>query len=404
MTDPTDRPLRAPADFAIVLSGGGARGAYQAGVLRGLGRHLPDLRFPIIAGVSAGGINSVFLAAHPGPLGSAAPDLAEIWRRLTAADIFKVDAQSLAGQFTRWMARLASGGSPHAPEVRGLVDTQPLHALIENAVATVDGEIVGIDQNLAGGLLHAVALTTINYSTGQTVTWVQGRDIRSWHRPRRPCFHTRLTVAHVMASAALPLFFPAVRLGDSWHGDGGVRLDAPLSAALHLGAKRILAISPRYEMTEEEAGSQKICGYPAPAQILSHLMNAIFLDVIDRDARQLAMMNKLLTRLPPEDRQGLRPVDIVVVRPSQDLGGLAGDYEHRLPRALRHLTRSLGTPETSTSDLISFVMFQPDYMEQLMEIGERDVEARIDEIRALAGGAGEAGGEAGEPAPPAIAG
>jgi len=378
-------PLPATA-LALVLSGGGARGAYQAGVLRGIGKLLPDLRVPILVGVSAGGINTVFLAAHPGPLGEAAAALEQVWRGLETANVFRVDTPSMVRHFTRWVTHLSTGGSAMGPAVRGLVDASPLHKLIEDTVATVDGEIVGIGHNLERGLLDAVALTTLNYSTGQTVTWVQGADIVPWARPRHRSFNCRLTVDHAMASAALPLFFSAVRLGDSWHGDGGVRLDAPLAGALRLGASRILAISPRYEQTEAEADRPKISGYPPPAQILSHLMNAIFLDVLDRDARQLELFNRMLRQLPAERRDGLRPVDILVLRPSQDLGLLAAKYEPRLPAAFRYLTRSLGTRETTTPDILSMLMFQRDYLERLLEIGERDAEARADEIRRLVAG------------------
>jgi NTE family protein len=375
-----------PPNLALVLPGGGARAAYQAGVLLGIGRLLPELRVPILVGVSAGGINTVFLAAHPAPLGEASRALAAVWRGLGTANIFRVDTPSLARHFTRWISRLSTGGSAIAPTVRGLVDSRPLQKLLEDTVPTVDGEFIGIAHNLDRGLLHAVALTTLNYSTGQTVTWVQGADIRPWTRPRHRSLNSRLTVDHAMASAALPLFFPAVRLGDSWHGDGGVRLDAPLSGALHLGATRILAISPRYEQTEEEASRPKISGYPPPAQILSHLMNAIFLDVMDRDARTLEIFNRLVRPLPADQRDGMQPVDILVLRPSEDLGQLAAKYEPRLPPAFRYLTRSLGTRETTTPDILSMLMFQPDYLECLLAIGERDAEARSDEIRRLAGG------------------
>ena len=171
--------------LALVLSGGGARGAYQAGVLLGIGKLLPELRVPILVGVSAGGINTVFLAAHPGPLGEASRALADVWRALETGNIFRIDTPSLVKHFTRWVARLSGGGSPSAPEVRGLVDSAPLHKLIEDTVATVDGEFVGIAYNIERRRLEAVALTTLNYSTGQTVTWVQGGHIRPWRRPRR---------------------------------------------------------------------------------------------------------------------------------------------------------------------------------------------------------------------------
>lgn len=371
--------------LALVLSGGGARGAYQAGVLRGIARQIPELRVPILVGVSAGGINTVYLAAHPGSIAEAAAGLAEVWAGIDTSNVFRTDTPSLVRHFARWIARLSTGGSGAAPPVRGLVDSSPLQGLIEGAVATVDGEFVGIAENLEKRRLRAVALTTLNYSTGQTVTWVQGARTQPWGRARHRSQATRLTVHHVMASAALPLFFSAVRLGDSWHGDGGVRLDAPLSGAVHLGATRILAISPRYEQSVEEASRPKISGYPPPAQILSHLMNSIFLDVLDRDARMLALLTRLLARLPAGEREGLRPVDILVLRPSEDLGRLAARYEPGLPHAFRYLTRSLGTRETSSPDFLSMLMFHPDYLAHLMEIGERDATARIAEIRRLAG-------------------
>ena len=190
---------RAPA-LALVLSGGGARGAYQTGVLRGLARRIPELRFSIVTGVSAGAINAAFIAAHPGSLAEATADLCEVWANLQVEDIFRVDTPSLARHFTRWATRLAAGGSPVAPAVKGLVDTRPLYGTIERATATVDGEIIGIERNLARGSLDAFALTALNYSTGQTVTWVQGRGFPTWHQPRHRSFHARITADHVICT------------------------------------------------------------------------------------------------------------------------------------------------------------------------------------------------------------
>lgn len=373
-------------DLAIVLPGGGARAAYQTGVLRCLARELPHLRFPIITGVSAGAINAAFLAAHAGLLPEATRALCETWARLKVEDIFRADPPSLSKLFTRWAARLVSGGSAMAPNVRGLVDTQPLYATIQRASPTVDGEIIGIERNLERGRLKAIALTALNYSTGQTITWVQGAGFQHWSQPEHQSVPARISVDHVMASAALPLFFPAVRLGDSWFGDGGVRLSTPLVPALRLGATRILAISPRYEPSFAEADRPKSLGYPPPAQILSHLMDSVFLDVLDEDVRRLKSLNPLIAKLPPEERGGLRPVDIRVLRPSRNLAKLASEYEPRLPPAFRYLTRSLGTRETEGSDFLSMVMFQEDYLARLIEIGEEDAAARLPEVRELVGG------------------
>ncbi|HEY3568696.1 MAG TPA: patatin-like phospholipase family protein [Thermoanaerobaculia bacterium] len=376
----------AGGDLALVLSGGGARGAYQAGVIRQLSRSLPDLRFDIVTGVSAGAINASFIAAHPGPLGEAMADLCGIWCGLQVENIFRVDTPSLARHFTRWATRLASGGSPVAPAVRGLVDSAPLYDTIAGSSTTVDGEIIGIERNLERKRLKALALTALNYSTGQTVTWVQGRGTVPWSQPRHRSFHARIAVDHVMASAALPLFFPAVRLGDAWYGDGGVRLSTPLVPAIRLGATRILAVSPHYHPSFEEADRLKSTGYPPPAQILGHLMDSIFLDVLDEDVRRLKSINELLAKLPPEERGGLRQVAIRVLRPSRDLGELAASFEPRLPSGFRYLVRSLGTRDTQTSDFLSMLMFQPDYLQRLVELGEEDAERRLEEIRRLVEG------------------
>lgn len=381
MTDPGSR-----GDLALVLSGGGARSAYQAGVLRGLARNIPGFRFPIVVGVSAGAINAAFLASHSGTPAEAAEDLATLWSGLRVEDIFRLDTPSLTQNLMRWLrwaSRLASGGSLLGPEIRGLVDTEPLRATMRRVATVVDGELIGIGRNLERGRLKAIALITLSYTTGQTVTWVQGRDIQAWDQPQRRSVHARLTVEHVMASSALPLVFPAIRLGQAYYGDGGVRLSAPLSPAIRLGASRVLAISARYEPSNEEADRPQIAGYPPPAQVLSHLLNAVFLDVLDEDVRRLKSLNPLIEKLPAEERNGLRPVAIRVIRPSEDLGRLSAAYEPQLPEGFRLLTRSLGTRETTTPDFLSYLMFQPDYLEHLVKLGEADAVALLPDLRDL---------------------
>lgn len=373
-----------PGPLGIVLSGGGARAAYQVGMLRRLARELPDLQFDIITGVSAGAINAVHLAAGSGDLVEASDSLVELWKDLTPDRIFRVDSRSLLRQVLGWGLKLVTGGTKLIPRVEGMVDTGPLDELLREALEVRDdGEIPGIAKSLERGHLKAVALTTLDYATGRTITWVQGSDIEDWERPNRRSARTRLTVDHVMASASLPLFFPAVRVGGHWHGDGGIRLAAPLSPALHLGAQRILVVSTRYQRTKEEAAVPSTEGYPPPAQILGHLLNAVFLDVIDQDIERLERLNHLLSLIPPDRQPGLRPVKMKVVRPSQDLGKLAAQHEVRLPRAFRFLTRSLGTRETRSPDFLSLLMFQPEYLQQLIEIGEKDAEVHLEDLLAL---------------------
>ncbi|MEM1205675.1 MAG: patatin-like phospholipase family protein [Acidobacteriota bacterium] len=380
-------PGRPPASPAIVLTGGGARGAYQVGVLRALGRAFPDLRFPIVTGISAGAINAAFLASHVGTLTSASEALGRLWRELDVDDVVNADLGSLAGNFFRWTARLGLGGlvgGGMAPRLRGLLDTAPLDRFLARIlIRTEDRRIHGIEENLDAGHLRAVAVSAVNYGTGQTVHFVEGRGVTPWRAPSRYSRHGGLTLDHVMASAALPILFPAVQLGDGWYGDGGIRMSAPLAPALRLGADRLLAISTRYDRSQEEADRSVIDTYPPPAQIAGNLMNAIFLDVLDQDVERLETQNRLLRRLPPDQRDGLAPVDWLVVRPSVDLGKLAREHEPRLPRGFRSFTRSFGTRETRGADFLSLLMFQPDYVERLMEIGEADADARIDEVRRL---------------------
>jgi NTE family protein len=186
-----------------------------------------------------------------------------------------------------------------------------------------------------------------------------------------------------MASSALPLLFPAINVGDEWYGDGGIRLTAPLSPALHLGAQRILTISTRRSRTRAEADVSQIVGYPPPAQVLGVLYNAVFLDLIDQDIVRLELINRLLAELPDERRGGMRPVDILVLRPSRDLGQMAQHYEPRLPTAFRFMTRGWGTRRTTSPDVLSLVMFQTDYLRALIELGERDVESETGRIDAF---------------------
>ena len=366
--------------LAVVLSGGGARAAYQVGLFRFLGRARPDLRFDVVTGVSAGAINAAFLASHRGTMAEAAEQLADLWCQLTFDRVFNVETAALGTNVARWGLRLLSGGSHMAPTVRALLDTSPLRRLLTTIMTTVNGEIIGIHENLRRGRLQAVALGTLNYGTGQTVTWVQGENVELWQRPHRRSAQARIAVDHVMASSALPLLFPAVRLGNGWYGDGGVRQAAPLAPAIHLGAQRIIAISTRYPRSQGEADRPVITGYPPPAQVLGAMINSIFLDVVEQDALHLQRINRLVEAMSPEQRGALRPIRLLVLQPSQDLGRLAGAYERELPKGVRFLTRGLGTRETASPDFLSLLMFHPEYVRDLVAIGEADAESAAETL------------------------
>jgi len=367
-----------------MLSGGGARAAYQVGVLRLLAREFPRIVPGILTGVSAGGINAAYLAARQEPYAEKVERLADVWSNIRIDDVFRVDLRDLAARSLRWGGRLLGGGTYPLPPARSLVDTAPLWMLLRRLLGDQGHGIPGIAMSLQAGWLRAVALTASNYSTGQSLTWVQACEdcgIQTWERPQRKSLAGVLRVDHVVASSALPFFFPAVEVDGAWYGDGGIRLTAPLSPAVHLGARRIIAVSTRYARSREEADRPAIAGYPPPAQVAGVLYNAVFLDQLDGDAFQMEQINRLIARLPEGHRDGLRHIDLLMVRPSVDLGRLANEYEPDLPRAFRFLTRGLGTRETRSNDMLSLVMFQHDYIKRLVELGEADASARMPEIR-----------------------
>lgn len=365
---------------AFVFGGGGARAAYQIGVLRHLAKRAPDLAPPILTGVSAGAINATYLANHPGPFAAAVEDLSQIWLKLSVDQVFRVDTFSLLGHMLRAFLQLTIlGGHTQFPAVRALVDTAPFRELLERSFASRDGSLTGVREAIARGKLRALAITATNFRTGETVTWCQGRDLYNWRMQQRRSESTEICVEHVMASASIPLAFPAIRVGDGWYGDGGVRLHSPLSPATHLGATRIFAVSNRRLSVVRDTPVESMA-YPSPARILGLLYNAVFLDLLDHDAAQLERINQLLAEREARHSLDLRKVDLFVLRPSQDLGEVAAEFEPRLPRLFRFLTRRLGTRNTRSADLLSAIMFQSDYVARLIEIGEADAAAQEDKI------------------------
>ena len=376
----------AKGDIAVMLTGGGARAAYQVGLIKGLATHFPDLRIRIITGASAGAINAIYLAARQGTLLEKARRLEQMWCELNCDSIYQFDWKV----FLPFRAALASVLPKKSRFTRSrahaLVDTTPLRNLLCRILDTTSSQTIpGIEDNLRSGDLAAIALMTLDYSTGQTVRWVQGRNFDVYEGPNRRTALTRFTVDHVLASAALPFVFPAVRIGHAYHGDGGIRMAAPLSPAVHLGAHRIIAMSTGYLRPPEEASVPVVSGYPPAAQIISQLVNAIFLDGIEEDVARMERMNELLKKMAPHERDGLKPIDLLVLRPSIDLGKLSGDYERFLPRKVKLLVRAMGVKETESPDFISLLLFEPTFTQRIIKLGEADVAARLPEIRAFLG-------------------
>jgi NTE family protein len=328
--------------------------------------------------VSAGAINALHLAAYRGNLEDATTDLEGQWRSLTTRQVFRSDPLSVLRTGIVWSYTLLSGGSRLGPRARSLVDTEPLRHFLRRAV-----DPRGIEENIRDGLLRAAAVSATSYQTGQTITFVHGDPTLSmWERPHRRSVRDRLSVEHVMASSALPLLFPAERLDGHFYGDGSIRQSAPLAPAVHLGADRILAVSARYERNAEEARHPVIEGYPPPAQVVGLLFNSIFLDTLDADSVRLDRMNHLLERCGNGgDPEGaFRRIELLLLRPSRDLGGLASEYADRLPRIIRYLVGGLGSREGRTADFVSYLLFEESYLTRLMELGETDAEAQWERI------------------------
>jgi NTE family protein len=372
-----------PGKLALVLAGGGARAAYQVGFLRSVAKHFPELVFPVLTGVSAGAINAAHLANSRDPLTESVRQLTALWENLTIDQVFRTDLPALAYTMARWAARLVSGGATLSPPVRGLVDTAPLRAFLEKALSPVEGVLNGVEDNIRSGRLAAFGLTTTNYTNGESNTWIQGDNVSDWERPGRRSINARIGIDHIMASCALPLFFPAARIGPDWHGDGGVRMTAPLSPALHLGAGRIIAVSTQYAGYRSGAMSRTPHDYPTPATIIGLLLDSIFLDMLDYDGLTIQRVNTLLAAHPHPHETGVHPVKLLLIRPSQDLGVIANEFEADLPRTFRFVTRGLGTRETRRADMLATLMFQPGYIRRMISIGEADADKRSDEIAAF---------------------
>ncbi|HWO08326.1 MAG TPA: patatin-like phospholipase family protein, partial [Polyangiaceae bacterium] len=264
--------------LALTLTGGGARGAYQAGVLERLGQAVPNLELGIVTGVSAGAINAAFLANHRGSFGTASRELARLWATLRSDDVLRGAPLDLAKNVTRWGVQLLSGGLDPLPRARGLLDTAPLRQFLTRILCDGEGQLAGVRENLAQGRLEALAVTTTSYATGHAITFAQqppGSPPVAWQRPYRMGQSAIIGVDHVLASAAIPLLFPAVQIDGSWHGDGSVRQAAPLSPALRLGAERLLVISTVREPPAHAGPVHADAPYPSLARILGVTLNSL---------------------------------------------------------------------------------------------------------------------------------
>ena len=369
----------------LVLTGGGARAAYQVGVIRALAEITGPgpIPFDVIAGISAGAINGIVVATGAEDFPAVAERLRKTWESLTPDRIFKTGAIRMASIGSRWVRDLSAGGLLGKSGINYLLDSAPLRKLIASEIP-----IGRMRRHIRAGRLRAVAVSATNYHTGAGVTFFEGAaDIEPWMRSTRIGVRSRITREHVMASAAIPIFFPPVPLEGSFYGDGVIRMNYPMSPAIHLGAERIVAVSVRHlrppsEVAEREARA-KTDRLPL-SEIAGLLLNAVFLNSLDSDAERLERINRTLTLIPREKLTSkdldVRPIPALVLRPSEDLGRLAADEYERFPGMLRYFLKGIGASGHAGEDLLSYLAFEPIYVQRVMELGYADTIARRDEI------------------------
>lgn len=369
----------------LVLTGGGARAAYQAGVLKGIREMLGETGgnspFDIFVGASAGAINSTFLAAQNGHFSTAVEALCQVWGELRSEQVIRADFLSLSALSMRWLRDLSLGGLLGSSRSNHLIDARPLGEFLAKHI-----NFKAIKRNIRSGDVHGVAVSATNYFTGATVVFFDGSPaIESWVRLSRVAQRTSLTLRHLLASAAIPIFFEPVPLHNTYYGDGCVRLTSPLSPAIRMGADRILAIGVRYLRPENNTVTLQKGNMPdiSLADIAGVMLNAAFLDALDLDAERMRRINETAASLAQEGRahpSQLRDIPLLVIRPSQDLGTLASEEFNRFSPMLRYLLKGIGASADKGWDLLSYLAFDSAYTRHLMELGEADVLAQRDDI------------------------
>jgi NTE family protein len=371
-----------------VLSGGGARGAYQVGVLRGLVEHgfLPRDRsgLDVLVGSSAGAINCGVLAAHADEFDDGLARLERVWREIQAHQVFRTDVGSLGLIGARWAWDLSFGGATGRVRPKSLLDTSPLRALLSERVP-----FPRIEANVASGVLAAVALIATDLYTSNGVVFLHASpEAPTWSRRRWRVERTAIRVEHLMASSAIPIFFPPVAIGGRHFGDGSIRNTAPLSPAIHLGAERIIAIGVSGPPPQERERAAR--RPPTVAQVAGVLLDAVMLDAIEVDVEHSERVNTSVMHYPADTtEQPFRFVRVLWLRPSRLVRELAAQWSHRIPRVVRYLLRGLGS-DASVVELASYLLFDAEFCGRLIELGRQDVAAERERIEQFFAGDGAA--------------
>lgn len=391
--------MTGPPLTGLVLTGGGARAAYQVGVLKAVARIrrqsglFTDNPFPVITGTSAGAINAAALACRADNFDTAVQTLCDVWENFHAEQVYRADSLGVIRTGARWLTMMSIGwviARWRRARPRSLLDNSPLEALLNRLV-----DVTRLQAVMRAGHLHGVAVTASSYGSGLHVTFYDAiENIVPWTRSQRIAVRDSIRVAHLLASSAIPFVFPAVALKIGGHiefcGDGSMRQAAPISPAVHLGAQRILIVGAgrMHEPPGQRAGSDE---YPNLAQIAGHALSSIFLDALAVDVERLQRINSTLALLTPEARAAtsLKPLDVLVIAPSQRLDDIAAKHLGSLPIPIRAMLRGLGVQgkgdDARGAALASYLLFEAPYTRELMALGEHDTEARRDDVRRFFG-------------------
>ena len=362
----------------LILTGGGARAAYQVGVLKAVRELLPepDINpFQIVCGTSAGAINAAALAVYADNFDQAVGHLLDVWENFHAHHVYRSDFSGIVNSGARWIGALSL---LHRNNPISLLDNAPLGAMIRRTL-----DFSRIQENIDSGSLHAVSITCSGYSSGQSVSFYQGGpDVVEWQRTQRIGCATHLRAEYLMASSALPFVFPAVKINREYFGDGSMRQIAPISPALHLGAERVLVIGTGRQ--DGDKARQRSNTYPSLAQVAGHALNSIFLDSLNVDIERVQRINKTISLIPPDRLASgnlpLRPVKVLFISPSRQIERIAAKHVGDLPWTMRFLLRVVGGMNRNGSNLASYLLFEKSYCRALIDLGYGDTMARKGEM------------------------